>query len=487
MVRSSIVLLLLAGAACAQPQEGGTRATSTYRTIKKSLDAVPAIDTHDHLYPWERNTAFLQTDRGREVNLASLWLFSYFGWTNRLTGWKAGDTFESWWAKARNDFVDARATSMYRYQLPAFQDLYGVDFETISDDQARALSDRISQNYKDTRWLTHVITERANIELMFNDPFWDRMGMKTTWPFEVLVFNVTSRVRGFHPSEYGPKADYQETDSPYAVAKELGLEVRSLDDYLALLDRIFARARKAGAVCLKTTLAYQRPLRFEKVPRERAERAFGKPRRELAPEDVRAYEDFVMWRLCELSAKHELPFQIHTGHARVDGSNPMLLIDLIAENPKTKFILFHGGYPWISETAAVASQNTRVRGAKNVWVESVWLPTISYSAAKRAYHEYLDTMPADKILWGADCTHAEGIYGATETTRRCLAEVLAERVDAGNLSLEDSKRIGRQVLRDNALKLFPQLKVRLWKEKGRLPETAPPASGGSKEAIRDEH
>jgi hypothetical protein len=26
----------------------------------------------------------------------------------------------------------------------------------------------------------------------------------------------------------------------------------------------------------------------------------------------------------------ELPFQIHTGHARIQGSNPMLLVDLVA-------------------------------------------------------------------------------------------------------------------------------------------------------------
>ena len=32
----------------------------------------------------------------------------------------------------------------------------------------------------------------------------------------------------------------------------------------------------------------------------------------------------------------------------------------------------------------------------------------------------------------------------------------------------DALRIGRQVLRDNALELFPQLKARLWKHKGKL-------------------
>jgi hypothetical protein len=48
--------------------------------------------------------------------------------------------------------------------------------------------------------------------------------------------------------------------------------------------------------------------------------------------------------------------------------------------------------------------------------------------AKRAFHEWLEVMPSNRIMGGADCNHAEGIYGATEFTRRCLAEVLAEKV-----------------------------------------------------------
>ena len=83
----------------------------------------------------------------------------------------------------------------------------------------------------------------------------------------------------------------------------------------------------------------------------------------------------------------------------------------------------------------------------------------------------LDAVPSNKIMWGADCTHAEGIYGATEFTRRCLAEALSEKVDHGELSEVLAERIGRQILRNNALELFPQLKERLWKGKREL--TAP--------------
>ena len=32
----------------------GTRSTETYKRIKAAVDAVPSVDTHDHLWPFER-------------------------------------------------------------------------------------------------------------------------------------------------------------------------------------------------------------------------------------------------------------------------------------------------------------------------------------------------------------------------------------------------------------------------------------------------
>jgi uncharacterized protein len=234
------------------------------------------------------------------------------------------------------------------------------------------------------------------------------------------------------------------------------MTIRSLDDYLKVLDRLFAKAKEKGAVCLKTTLAYKRTLRFEDVPAQRAAEVFGRPRSELSVEQVNRFEDFVMWRLVELSARHELPFQIHTGQARIQGSSPMRLVDLIEANPKTKFILFHGGIPWVGETGVIL-----MRYGGHVWLDSDWMPTLSYETAKRAFYEWLDVMPSSRIMWGADAHHAEGIYGATGMTRRCLAEVLAERVDRGDPREAHALRIGRQILRDHALSLFPQLISRI--------------------------
>jgi uncharacterized protein len=424
-----------------------------FARIKAAIDAVPAIDTHDHLRAFNEIPSRDETDRGLGMTLHSVWQGSYYPWTNKLSDWPKGASFDEWWKTAKHDFDDARATSFYRYLLPAFRDLYGVDFETMSDAQARELNDRIFGNYRDGRWLEDVVTRRANIELMFIDPYWARLKFEKSYRYSVLVLNVTEMVKGTHPSQFT-----SELDSPYAFATSEGLAINSLGDYLNVIDSIFAKAVAADAVCLKTTLAYQRSLRFENVPRQRAEELFGRPRNELTASEQRDFEDFMFWRLCELSAKHDLPFQIHTGQARVQGSNPILLVDLIEANPKTKFILFHGGFPWVGETGVIAMRH------KNVWIDSVWMPTLSYTMAKRAYQEWLEAVPSDRIMWGADTVQAEGIYAATEFTRQCLAEALAEKVERDELREDQAVQIGRQIMRENALKLFPKLRRQLWRK-----------------------
>ncbi len=432
--------------------------TDTFRRLRADLESVSAIDTHDHLKPFPIFQGTVQTDQGVGMTLFSLWNSSYFNWIHPVTPWPASGRFDDWWAVAKGDFANARATSFYRYQLSAFTDLYGVDFETITDDQARDLNRRIFANYQNQNWLYEVVTEKSNIELVFVDPFWDRLTRTNYYPFGVPVLNVSRLHRGFHPNEFPG-----EIDSPYRYAREQKLPLNTLEDYLVVLEHWLRAGRAAGGVCLKSTVAYERTLLFERVDKESASRIFGRAKSQLSDAEVKQFEDFIMWQLVDLSGRLELPFQIHTGHARIQGSNPMNLLNLIEANPKTKFILFHGGYPWIGETGAIMQRHGR-----HVWIDTVWLPTISYTMAKRAYQEFLEVMPSNRLMWGADVTHAEGVYGATEFTRRCLAEALAEKVERGELREDDARRIGHQVLRDNALELFPQLKERLWKHKGKL-------------------
>jgi len=445
------VAVLLAVAIAAAGQD--IKTTDAYNRIRAVIDSTPAVDTHTHLNPFEMMPTDSTAD-GSAVTLHSVIGRTYYTWTNPLSPWPDDRSFDTWWELARDDFDNARATSFYRFLLPAWRDLYDVDFDTITDQQARELNRRIGQNYADDKWYQDVITEKANIELAFVDPYWGRLDFESAFPpyrFIVPLLNVTSLVRASHPSRTGEK------DSPFKFAEEHGLPMDTLDDYLAVIDSIFRAALERGCVCLKATHAYERTLSFEKVPKDRAAIAFGQPRERVTAAQQKDFEDFMFWHITQLGAKHNLPFQIHTGQARIQGSNPMLLVDLIAANPKTKFILFHGGFPWVGESAVIAQRY------RNVWLDSCWLPTLSYSMARRAYQEWLDAIPADRIMWGSDCVHPEGTYGATVLTRRCVAEALAEKVVRGEVRIEHAEAIGRKIMRENALKLFPQLESRLWR------------------------
>ncbi len=451
-MRNALLTLLGLVVAAQSAWAADIKQSTLYARIKASLDSVPAIDTHDHLRPFGEIPNSDATDKGRGVTLHSLFAGSYYPGINRLSSWPEGKSFDEWWKLGQHDFDNARATSFYRYLLTAFRDLYGVDFDTITSEQARQLNDQIFANYRDDKWLIDVITRRANIELMFIDPYWARLQFARAYKFSVPVLNVTEIISGTH------RGRFVDADSPYRFAESHGMKVDTIDDYLAVIEKIFAEAVAADAVCLKSTQAYTRTLRYEDVPKERAALGFGKPPDQITPAERKDFEDFMFREIVKLSAKYELPFQIHTGHGRLQGSSPMLLLDVIEANPKTKFVLFHGGFPWVGETAAIAMRH------KNVWIDSVWLPTLSYTMAKRAYQEWLESMPADRIMWGADTVQAEGIYAATEFTRQCLAEALAEKVERGELREDHAKQIGRQILRDNALKLFPKLKRQLWRQ-----------------------
>ena len=58
-----------------------------------------------------------------------------------------------------------------------------------------------------------------------------------------------------------------------------------------------------------------------------------------------------------------LVVQVHTGMARLHGSQPVDLDPLLAEYPAVTFDLFHGGYPWTRESyQGVLSNWAEIRG-----------------------------------------------------------------------------------------------------------------------------
>ena len=155
-------------------------------------------------------------------------------------------------------------------------------------------------------------------------------------------------------------------------------------------------------------------------------------------------------------AERNLVAQFHTGFQSgqlntIMDTNPALLNNVIMEYPQVRFDLFHGGYPYSGELATLA------KNCPNVYADLCWLHIIAPGVAKRALHEWIETIPANKILgFGGDFFHAEGAYGHAQMARAVTVEVLAEKVEEGYLKENEVEELMERILHLNGKTLFSQ-------------------------------
>jgi len=133
----------------------------------------------------------------------------------------------------------------------------------------------------------------------------------------------------------------------------------------------------------------------------------------------------------------------------VANADPLMLNPLIEAHRGTTFVLLHGGYPYIGEVGTMAKNHP------NVVIECGWLAYIAPAAYRRALGEWLDAVPAGKILAvGADCAHVEQTLGALLLTRHQLALVLADKIRDAGWTPGLAEAVARRLLGGNGRDLY---------------------------------
>src|SRR5207253_2619820 len=90
----NVILFVCSASVPIHAQSIDVKQTATYRRIKSLLDATPAIDTHDHLPPFDRIAGRVQTEHGPGITLFSVWQSSYYTWFNPLSSWPQSGRFD---------------------------------------------------------------------------------------------------------------------------------------------------------------------------------------------------------------------------------------------------------------------------------------------------------------------------------------------------------------------------------------------------------
>lgn len=437
--------------------------------IRRVVDSVRIVDTHEHLLPGPF------TLRGLLQNSYAWWAVPGSGVTSAATYPSSFDDLpdDEWWERALPGLRSVSNTSFWRHLLVAFQDLYEFSEWTLAEDNIGPLSERVSRAHQDPDWYDSVISHRAGVQLALHDKYWAVGDLSEPKHYLKPVVRLDPFLFG-----YNRNARDHDNKSPYDYAEAIGHDVDTFDDYLALIDEFLLRSLRAprdlkagtgdkgGAAALKIATAYDRSLAFGRASRKEAEEAFnrlrgdsvcrkgapaspeGRPAEPAEPSAVAQFQDFVLRYAVGRAVEHNLPIQVHTGLGKLQGSNPVHLCSLLDDFPEGKFVLLHGGYPWTAEAAAMALSY------ENVWLDLCWLPVISPAAARRALLEWLEVMSPHRILWGGDTWSPEGLYGAVQLAKETITDVLCRKVSEGSLPLSQAVEIPGLILRDNALSLF---------------------------------
>jgi len=164
---------------------------------------------------------------------------------------------------------------------------------------------------------------------------------------------------------------------------------------------------------------------------------------------VTAFADYVFEQICVIAARHNIPLQCHTGLGTPSTSHPLNLIPVIERHRDTKFVILHGGYPWINEVAALT------HNYENVYIDMSVLPLVCTSAAVKHLHLLLESArDASRITWGGDCCYVTESYGAAIAMRYVLKVVLSEKVASGYLTEQRARRLAERILAVNAEELY---------------------------------
>lgn len=436
--------------ALAATQAASAAAPELQTDLLEAFAQIPLVNTHEHIIPEEERTS-------SRVDFFTL--AGHYAINDVISAGLAGDDLsvvrnpdapaEQRWRAFELHWQSARLTGYGQALRIAIQDIYGVD--QISGTTLPEINRRIEAANQPGLY-EEILVRRSNIAYSVLDDYWNAAPVRPDPRFFVCARKFDRFV------------------APQSVADIRNLEELtdvSITDLAGLkraMETSFQQSLDIGMVTVKSTLAYNREIRYAEVSERDAESSLqsllGASRtppaafRSRVERPFRALEDHMFHHLIGLAAAHGVPVQIHTGlHAGngnfIENSKPTHLTNLFFLFPRVQFDLFHMSYPYQGEAAAIA------KVFPNVHIDLCWAHIISPSASRRALHEMLDTVPSNKIFgYGGDYRYPELSYAHAKMARRNIAQVLAEKVSEGSCSGEEALELGRKLLHDNPDALF---------------------------------
>lgn len=418
--------------------------STAFQNIHDHINTLEIIDTHEHLPGTE-------AARPRPTDLLAEYLYHYFNRDLVSAGLSEADfrrvidhtqPLAERWALAEPYWEHARHTGYGRSLDLTVQGLYGI--ERIDGNTIEPLNEAFQRSLEPGTY-QRVLKDKCRIRISLNN---EQGEMDPD--FFLRAFYVDGFI---YPRTW---ADIR------AVEQETGVHITGFDDWLQAVETAFERLPQERIGSLKSALAYERPLRYDRVTRSQAEEGFNQAFTGLHLPDwgtrsfsvSKAFQDYMMHFILRLAGRGEYTFQFHTGLQEGNGnliyhSDPTLLSNLFLEYPDVRFDLFHMSYPYEHSLSALA------KNFPNVYIDMCWGHIVSPAAAVNALVEWLDAVPANKIsAFGGDYCFVDAVYGHQLLARQNVARALAIKVEQGVFDVDRACRIAQMLLVDNPMAIF---------------------------------
>lgn len=414
-----------------------------YSDIKAVVDTLPIVESHDHFGPdpdgrWPRFDLCDILFHNLNPDLTASGMPGIG--SHAATPWRQGaqEASEKWKYIAPY-MPNIENMVSYKALLRGLKAVYEFPYEFIDDKNWAMLNEQIVAAYKRNDWIDHVLREKGNIQAAVVDM--DTLSTDRDYLLPAMKMDFLM-MQGSDP------------EGLRKLEARFNVSLSMFQNLLDLIRSVFQQFREGGVVAIKSVAAYYRTIRYSDVTEPTAKGIFNRGLQHISQDEKMILQDFIMNEICRLTAESGLPIQFHTGKLAwnfqiIENTNPVHLTTLLKKYPHLRFDIFHGGIPYTGEFGVMANNYP------NAYLDINGMQWTSLEISRRCLSEWVEMVPQNKIMWGADSYRVyEGALGQVLYFREMLSDVLAEKIYAGLYSFDFAVELAKRILSGNAIQFF---------------------------------
>lgn len=226
-------------------------------------------------------------------------------------------------------------------------------------------------------------------------------------------------------------------------------------DFEAEFEALCTKALRDDHVALKSIIAYRTGLQISDPARPEAAKAFYEAKENWTGRiEHPILLDYTANLATDIAGKYGAPIQFHSGFGDIDAHpqyvDPSYMWEFMKDHSDTDIVLLHSSYPYTQTAGYIISV------LENVYLDLGMTTPFIQHGVQSMLREALELGPTSKLLYSSDGSRVPEWYlMSARRIRTDLAKVLEDLVEGDFLTQPHAEATARQILRENAERIYP--------------------------------